>query len=164
VIDQILRFTLPAAYALLPPEMASAEATAMLLAIGLQESRFQYRRQIGGPAHGFWQFELGGLSGVLTHHATATPLAQVLQVLHYEPTYVFPALADNDVLAACVARCLLWTDPRDLPGPNDTTQAWDLYQGLWRPGRPHRATWDANFAEGWQRTIGARALSQELKA
>ena len=28
----------------------------MLLAIGLQESRFVHRRQIGGPACGFWQF------------------------------------------------------------------------------------------------------------
>jgi hypothetical protein len=164
MIDQLLRFILPAAYALLPPEMASAEATALLLAIGLQESRFEFRRQIGGPAHGFWQCELGGTQGVLTHHATRVPLEQVCQQLHYDPTFVFPALADNDILAACVARCLLWTDPQPLPGPNDTTRGWDLYLRCWRPGRPHRASWDAFYAQGWQRTIGARALSQELKA
>ena len=39
------------------PGMDSAKARVMLLAIGLQESRFEHRRQIGGPARGFWQFE-----------------------------------------------------------------------------------------------------------
>lgn len=164
MIDQILRFILPAAYALLPPEMASAEATAMLLAIGLQESGFAARRQGGGPALGLWQFEAGGITGVLVHHATSGPIRQALRVLQYEATDVFPALADNDVLAACCARCLLWTSPQRLYGPNESSLAWDLYVGLWRPGRPRRESWDAHYAEGWQRTIGARALSQELHA
>jgi hypothetical protein len=164
VIDQILRFILPAAYALLPPEMASAEATAMLLAIGLQESRFQYRRQIGGPAHGFWQFELGGTAGVLTHHATIGPIGEVLKALQYEPTYAFPALADNDVLAACFARCLLWTSPSPLPGPNDGELGWTMYRDLWRPGRPRHETWTANYSMGWGAVLQGRPLPPTLKA
>lgn len=43
------------------PSMDSVRARMMLLAIGLQESRFEHRRQLGnGPARGFWQFESGG--------------------------------------------------------------------------------------------------------
>jgi hypothetical protein len=34
----------------LPGRFASLEATVLLVAIGLQESRFKYRQQIGGPA------------------------------------------------------------------------------------------------------------------
>ncbi|WP_322786536.1 hypothetical protein [Advenella kashmirensis] len=45
---------------LLPARMDSAQARVMLLAIGLQESRFTHTHQIGGPAHGYWQFESGG--------------------------------------------------------------------------------------------------------
>ena len=46
---------IPAALHMLPGHMDSPEARAMLLAIGLQESKLTYRRQVGGPAHGFWQ-------------------------------------------------------------------------------------------------------------
>lgn len=42
------------ALSLLPARMDSSRARAMLLAIGLQESRFEYRRQMNnGPARGF---------------------------------------------------------------------------------------------------------------
>lgn len=50
------------------PSMDSTEARVMLLAIGLQESRFINRFQIvqgkpgaKGPARGFWQFEQGAV-------------------------------------------------------------------------------------------------------
>lgn len=57
---------IPAAARLLPGVAFTPEAKVMLLAIGLQESRFEHRRQIKGPARGFWQFEAGGgTAGVL---------------------------------------------------------------------------------------------------
>src|SRR5688572_12878990 len=58
-IDYVHRLVIPAAYDLLPLHMASVEATAMLLAVGWQESdSFRARAQYeGGPARGFWQFE-----------------------------------------------------------------------------------------------------------
>ena len=34
----------------LPGKFASLAATVLLVAIGLQESRFKYRQQMGGPA------------------------------------------------------------------------------------------------------------------
>jgi hypothetical protein len=47
-IDYIHDVVLPGAYQLLPPRMASRQADALLLAIGLQESRFQYRGRGAG--------------------------------------------------------------------------------------------------------------------
>ncbi len=57
------------ALAALPARMRSREAVVMLLAIGLQESLFKYRRQIGsGIARGWLQFEkMGGVAGVIKH-------------------------------------------------------------------------------------------------
>ena len=163
MIDHIVRFTLPAAYSLLPPQMQSPAASALLLSIGLQESRFRARRQHVGPARGFWQFERGGgVHGVLTHPATAVIAAHVLTELRYEHLLeresknhdVHAALEDNDVLAAAFARLLLWTVPAALPKPADPVGGWAQYLAGWRPGRPHPGTWHAFFAESWQ-LVGA---------
>ena len=139
---------MPAALAILPPKMDSAEARAMLIAIGLQESRFQHRKQLGGPAHGFWQFEsAGGVHGILTHPVTKPIIAGVLEVLRYTPGDCYDAIADNDVLACVFARLLLWTHPEPLP--RDAAAAWGYYLATWRPGKPHRRTWNAFYASAW---------------
>lgn len=157
MIALVERYILPAAYALLPPALNTPEATALLLAIGLQESRFEHRVQTGGPARGFWQFEEGGgVQGVLTHPASRPHLQAALTALHYPPDLtsgtLYPLLAHNDVLAALCARLLLWTDPHPLPGlPAGPEPAWAAYVRNWRPGAPHRATWNPFHAEGWRR-------------
>lgn len=146
----IRRFVVPVAYALLPESMRSPQATALLMAIGYQESRFTHRRQIQGPARGFWQFEVGGVSGVLRHRATR-PFAEIVcRTLGYEPVpmVVHEAVEHHDVLAACFARLLLYADPR--PIPTEADAAWDTYLFGWRPGKPHRATWDGFFAQAWE--------------
>lgn len=116
----------------------------MLLAIGLQESRFLHRRQIGGPAMGFWQFEKGGgVRGVLRHHSTsgyARDICSARGVLAEEGP-VYEALAKDDVLAAAFARLLLWSDPVPLPSMSDVLVSWALYLRTWRPGKPHPQTW-----------------------
>ncbi len=82
-LDQITDHALRPAMALLPARMDTSEARCMLLAIGLQESRFVHRRQIGGPARGFWQFERGtpasrgGVWGVFLHAASRDWLAEL---------------------------------------------------------------------------------------
>lgn len=141
-----------AALSLLPARMDSPAARAMLTAIALQESRFTHRRQIQGPARGFWQFEPAGVHGVLHHGASRPHLMPVLAALGYPPevTAIYAALEHNDVLAACVARLLLWTHPQPLPLPGEAQRAWDYYLELWRPGRPHRHTWDAFYIEAWR--------------
>lgn len=132
---------------LLYPKFESRAAEVMLLAIGLQESKFRHRRQINGPAHGFWQFELsGGVKGVLEHHSTRVLAKQLCADLLYEAEAwkVYDILTDNDLLAAGFARLLLYTDPKPLPTEHDQAGAWDYYLRNWRPGRPHPETWSAN--------------------
>lgn len=144
---------LPAALSLLPPEMDSPAARAMLLAIGLQETRFRNRTQVRGPARGFWQFELGGaVADVLTRRSTRQHAEAALTALRY-PTFAahacFVAIEHNDVLAAVFARLNLWTLPDALPQRAEAERGWEQYVAAWHPGKPHRETWDANFARAW---------------
>lgn len=142
------------AYELLPPEMASDRANVCLLANGLQESRFTDRYQIvngggKGPARGFWQFERGssvsraGVYGVFLHQASREHLRKACAylVIPFDPQSIWEAIEYNDVLAALVARLLMFTDPRALPLIGDEVGAWDFYLRTWRPGKPHPDTW-----------------------
>lgn len=147
--------TIPAAYSLLPDQMHSPKATAILLAIGLQESKFQHRRQLPkGPARGFWQFErAGGVEGVLTHRSTQTYIRRVLESMEYPSTTdaykAHTAIEHNDVLACCFARLLLWTLPDTLPTRAEADAGWSQYLKAWRPGKPHPETWAENFRIAW---------------
>lgn len=142
---------------LLPSKMRSREAQVMLIAIGLQESRFKYRRQLVGkpaqpvgPATGYWQFEKnGGVKGVLAHPSTSKVACNLCDVrgVAADPLAVWDALQRDDVLAAGLARLLLWTDPKPLPRIGDADAAWALYLRTWRPGKPHPETWQALYAD-----------------
>lgn len=140
-----------AAAALLPPKMDTQAAWATLYAIALQESRLDERRQIGGPARSFWQFELGGIKGVLNHKASQPLIRSVLDRLDYsyEPIVSYAAIEHNDVLAFAYARCLLWVNPGPLPTRDDPQEGWDQYIFGWRPGKPHRQTWDELYKKAW---------------
>ncbi|MGV2862159.1 hypothetical protein [Achromobacter spanius] len=145
----VMEVAIKPALARLPSKMDTAAARVMLLAIGLQESRFQHRRQIDGPARGFWQFEQGGgVRGVLTHAASAALARQVCEARDVSPaaTAVYGRLENDDVLAAVFARLLLWTDAARLPAVGDMEDAWALYLRTWRPGKPHPTTWPALYA------------------
>jgi hypothetical protein len=142
-----------AAMQLLPANMDSINARAMLTAIGLQESQFQCRHQIGGPAHGFWQFEEGGgVRGVLTHPATQPIVLPILRQLRYgdSPAVVYAAIEHNDILACVFARLNLWWLPQALPGPEQAEEGWRQYLDAWRPGRPHPESWPSYYAIAWQ--------------
>lgn len=157
-LDAVIQTAIAPALALLPPSMSSSDAQLLLLAIGLQESRFQHRRQIGGPARGFWQFEQGGgVRGVLTHAASRDAARRVCAVRGVEPLSapVYARLESDDVLAAAFARLLLWTDPARLPAAGDSDGAWALYLRTWRPGKPHPHTWPALYASALRATGGA---------
>jgi hypothetical protein len=152
------------ALALLPPQMDSQSARAMCIAIALQESRLQHRRQIAGyradgapiygPARGLLQFEMGGTEGVLEHHASRRAAAAVLDARGYRDIparAVHLAFEHDDILAAAFGRLLLWTDPRLLPQtPADGPTGWLIYLATWRPGKAKPATWSANFTAGWE--------------
>ena len=144
MLDTIRASAIAPALALLPARMTSPAAEAMLLAIGLQESRLTHRRQIGGPARGLWQFERGGgVRGVLLHQSSRDMARHVCEARGVEPTEraVYDRLEHDDVLAAAFARLLLWTDPLPLPVLGHVDAAWNLYARTWRPGKPHPHTW-----------------------
>lgn len=165
MIELVARHILPAALSLLPSKMDTPEARAMLLAIGLEESAFQYRRQQTGnpnlsPARGFWQFELGGgVFGVLTHPDTNVIARSVLAELRYQASTktAYEALEHNDVLAAVFARLLLWTYPGPNPHRGEILEAWRVYHGTWRPGAfrdwqdgdPIPERWVRSYQEAW---------------
>lgn len=156
MIDLLHRRIIPAAYDVLPPAMASDRATAMLLAIALQESKAQHRKQTGGPARSFWQFERVGVAGVLGHKSSRNHITSAMVAL-CEPAGIeaaHSAITHNDVLAACFARCLLWQLPDSLPGPNEPERAWTQYLTAWRPGKPKPGTWGAYYHDAWQRVLG----------
>lgn len=136
-------------FKILPAYMDSDKARVMLLAIGLQESGFAHRRQINGPARGYWQFEKGGVLGVFKHHTSMEPLRLLCRDrdCSFDPAAIYPRLEDDDILAAGVARLLLLTDPKPLPEVNDEQGAWDYYKRTWRPGKPHPSRWPRNHAD-----------------
>lgn len=145
------------ALALLPAAMDTTEARVMLFAIGLQESRFEHTYQIlsgrpgvKGPARGYWQFERGsrllggGVWGVFKHKASRYWLHQLCMArdVAFEPAVIWERLEYDSVLAAGVARLLLFTDPKRLPALGEVEEAWVLYaRRTWRPGKPHYHTW-----------------------
>lgn len=139
-------------FAIISESFDSPAARAMLWAVGRQEGRMEHRRQIGGPARGLWQFERGGgVKGVLTHKASKFHAIALCKARDIEPTAlaVYAALADDDILACGFARLLLYTDPASLPPPRPALAqtAWAYYKRNWRPGKPHRQTWDKFWKE-----------------
>lgn len=171
-LDAIIKTAINPALALLPAAMDTPEARVMLLAIGLQESRFTHRYQLvqgkpgaKGPARGFWQFERGtaasrgGVWGVFLHPSTNRLLRNIAEQRGCppSPTNIWEAIEQDDVLAAALARLLLFTDARRLPAVADVQGAWDLYAlRTWRPGKPHRQTWDAFHAQARVAVTGSQ--------
>lgn len=168
-LSDVVEKAIQPAFALLPARMRSREAVAMMLAIGLQESAFKHRRQIKGPARGFWQFEYGGgFKGVFGHPASkqhAEHLAVSRKHFKYldlraNLRHAFDQLEHDDVFAAGIARLLLWTDPQPLPALNDADAAFEYYLRNWRPGAYKRGTaeqkaalrkkWGAYYAQAMQ--------------
>jgi hypothetical protein len=135
----VLEDALKPALGYLPAKMGKPNAVAEVLAIGYQESdgyrsRLQYQ---GGPARGLWQNEKGGgVKGVMTHPASRDFAAMLCNIREVVPTVdaVYTALAYDDVLAAGMARLLLWTDAAPLPTLGDAEGSFLTYIRVWRPG------------------------------
>lgn len=148
-LSEIITTGIDPALALLPAKMDTPDARIMLLAIGLQESRFEHRRQLVGkpprpfgPAKSFWQGEPGGgmVHGVRLHVATSAAAARLYQArgVQARDAAIWDAIENDDVLAAGLARLLLWSDPGRLPVVGDEQGAWNLYLRTWRPGAYER--------------------------
>lgn len=128
------------------------EARVLLLAIALQESGLEHRRQVvaggaeNGPAASFWQFEGGGCRGVLTHKASSERIAKICELFNVEPSVIplWEAMRYNDIVAAATARLLLYTLPSKLA--TTAAEGWNQYVAAWRPGKPHPTTWAVCWA------------------
>lgn len=151
-VDEALR--------ILPAQMDTPQARVMVFAIGLQESQFEHRRQLIkkggalqpiGPAKSYWQGEVtGGMcSGIRTRDATRYWVHHLCGVrgVAFTARAIWNAIEHDDVLAAGCARLLLFSDPKKLPAIDDARSGWNLYARTWRPGQPHRETWEACHGE-----------------
>lgn len=127
----------------LPAKMRGPEALAMLLAIGCQESRFKWRKQIGGPARGYWMFEENGVIGVMNHPWSEQYARRLCDMLNipFAASVIHHEMAENFDLAACFARLLLYTDSQSLPEVGQAITAWHYYIRNWRPGKPRQRSW-----------------------
>lgn len=151
---RLLQYAIRPALAELAPHgiPPSEEAERFLLAIALQESALRHRRQVvaggaeNGPASSFWQFEKGGgCIGVLRHPLAAPRMRAILEDFNVDPTppALWEAMRYNDIVAAAAARLLVYTLPCALPtAPAD---GWEQYLEAWRPGKPHKHAWPANW-------------------
>ena len=68
-----------------------------------------------------------------------------------------PDIAENGAVVpvgaattlAGAKRLLLLTDPKPLPVIGDTDGSWEYYLRNWRPGKPHRHTWDDLYGKAF---------------
>ena len=123
-------------------------AQVLVMAIAGQESGWMARRQNGGPARGYWQFErYGGVSEVL--QKCSRQMGALCAMLDVPPDadVIFEAMAWNDPLACGMARLLLWGDPAPLPTVGDVNGGYDYYIRNWRPGVPRPSDWPGNYEQ-----------------
>lgn len=162
-LANIVETAINPALAMLPSAMDSLAARVQLIATGLQESRFEHRFQVvkgggKGPARGFFQFERGGgCTGVVKHPAVRDLTKWMCEQrgCAFTPLAIWQAIENDDVLAAALARLLYWTDPKRLPAIGDADGAWAYYLRVWRPGQPHRHTWDNLYDRAVNEVTGA---------
>lgn len=148
LLHQINLDAISPAMELLPKRMDSLLSRHLLLTTGLQEGKLIYRKQQpNGPAHGLWQFERGGVKGVLNHRSTRSYAESICGNRGVKPTIssVYEALPHDDILAAGFARLNYWWHSEPIPPLGAREQAWNYYLFCWRPGKPHRQTWNAHY-------------------
>lgn len=149
------------------PEIAlpvGDEARVLVMAIAGQESAWSWRRQNGGPARSYWQFERnGGVAEVL--QKTPKQMKAVCDYWDVPPTLndIFEAMAWHDPLACTMARLLVWQDPRPLPALGDKKGAWDYYLRNWRPGMPHPEAWEGNYNRAFEAMQAGGVCTVDLR-
>ena len=153
-----LRCAYRPALSLLPARMDSEVAAVVILAICLQESELRHRRQMGeGPARGYLQFELIGLTEVFRNPASQAAALALATALDYDypasPLYqLHHAMEHNDVLSAGIARLALWRHPSPLPTDQDA--CWGQYVDIWAPGKPRPADWPDSYGRAVEAVLG----------
>lgn len=130
----------------------TSPAIHFLGAIALQESGQRARFQVlstghPGAARGFWQFEAGGgVRGVMRHARTRQAAQRLCAacLVRFEEVAIWRALEGHDVLAAGLARLLVFSDGAALP--TTAGAGWKYYLRTWWPGKPHPVAWASHWA------------------
>lgn len=175
-LDEITTSAIDPALRLLPRKMDTLEARVQMLTTGLQESGFLHRRQLiavkdgngnttlmpMGPAKSFWMGERGGglVRGVRRHPATADLATAIykLRGVRRLDSSIWNAIEGDDVLAAALARLLIYTDPWRVPALGDHRAGWAMYIRTWRPGKPREETWPGYHREATAFVLARRDL------
>ena len=153
------------------PQFQGRTPECMLLTIAGQETNLAYVYQMdsqGKPiqtlARGLWQFELVGVEGCLNHPANGwlAPFLEQNGFAGLTPEMIHWALPASTSLATWLARANLWWYAEDLIEPiadyDHAEAAWQQYLDIWRPGKPHRETWDAH----WLAAVEAVNISVDM--
>jgi hypothetical protein len=127
------------------------KAHQLILAIAIQESGVAYRRQVtksgleDGPAVSYWQFEHAGCEGLLSARSTSNYIRQICTLFDIKPTKegLLDAIQYNDIVAACAARLLIYSLPTPLAETKE--MGWEQYLSSWRPGKPHKKSWEYSW-------------------
>ncbi len=143
----------------------SSRVDQMMVAIALQESALQHRMQLGGPARGFWQFELVAVRDVMQRRTRAALGVCERLVVPADPTHIHTVIAWNDILACAVARLFLHLDPPPLPEPtaDGMNEGFECYLRTWRPGAwvrgtdTQRADIQRRWSRAWDAALSSRA-------
>lgn len=124
------------------PTQSPTQAQVLLIAIAGQETAWEARTQLYGPARGFFQAEFGGHVARVFDHASGRmkDICQEL-VVPFSRSDVYQTIAWNDVLACAIARIALLLDREPLPQLGEIDEAWAYYLRVWAPGKPDRSRW-----------------------
>lgn len=149
MLAAIRRSILNPALALLPESLSGREAEVLLLTTGLAASGFRNRRDARSQGRGYWRAEPDGVmvGGVLRAVQTRDLAVAVCDARQVPPIAerVYSALEHDDVLAAALARLLLWSDPAGLPPLGDEAGAWACYQRHWAVDESDRRSWAIHY-------------------
>lgn len=138
----------------LPPAMNTPQSRLMLMAAAGQETGWANRTQVGGPARGFWQFDMTAIVDLLGNSVTGSLVlaACALWDVPGDAPTIYEAIAWHDPLACHMARLLFLADPAPLPAVGDAAGAYACYTRNWRPGVERPAAWALVYAQATSAT------------
>lgn len=134
------------------------EAAVFLLAVAIQESHLQFRKQFaGGPARGLFQMESEPLSMMTLVMKKNPELRAMLPTADPKEMWNLLEFPENDKYGVYIARTALKSDPAPIPRLGNVEGAWEYYLKHWRPGKPRKEKW----AISYEAALGAwRSLNQ----
>lgn len=125
----------------LPDHLNTVEAEAMLLAIGMQETKFELSNCVNSDRMGFFRVSTRDIIKLITIDWTSKLL---LDIANGANKFINELVLEDAHFCALCARLMLSITGESLPNLNsDPSESWNLYLKTWKPDNPKRETWDA---------------------